>query len=213
VTKLVVVLRGPADVLVELGAPRNSAASRYEVDVAQSYPESIRYPSRAGITGVVLVTAGSSDAELLAITTAACGGKDAVAAAYSVEERLHWDYERTWNGPQTPGLKQVSFLSRADGLTRARFAEHWRTVHAPLASKHHPTIWRYVQNVVIEPLTEGAPKLDGVAELSYRSYEDWRDRKYDSPEGQAIITADLPRFINAASAWHVLAHEYVLADV
>lgn len=210
--KLVVVLRGPADKLVETSPTRDAAGARYEVDLTQSYPESERYPSRPGVTGVVMIAADPVGDELVATTIEACGGEQSILGAWRLTEAIQWDYEQSWSGTQTPGMKQISFLTRAAGLTRSQFAAHWQEIHAPLASKHHPTIWRYVQNVLVERLTADAPEIDGVAELSYRSYEDWRDRKYDSPEGQTIITADIPRFIDTTSAWHVLAHEHVLAS-
>jgi uncharacterized protein (TIGR02118 family) len=208
--KLVVVLREPAQALVEALGPHDATVARYEVDVTQSYPESERYPSRPGVTGVVMISADSVGDELALATIDACGGEQSVVGAWRLTEAIQWDYEQSWSGTATPGMKQISFLTRAARLTRAQFAAHWQEIHAPLASKHHPTIWRYVQNVFVERLTVDAPEIDGVAELSYRSYEDWRDRKFDSPEGQAIITADIPRFLDTTSAWHVLAHEHVL---
>jgi uncharacterized protein (TIGR02118 family) len=208
--KLVVALRKPAEALAE-AAIRDAAVTRYEVDVAQSYPESDRYPSRPGVTGVLMIAADSVGPDLVTSTIEACGGEQSIVGAWRLTEAIQWDYEQSWSGARTPGMKQISFLQRTSELTRTQFATHWRDVHSPLASKHHPTIWRYVQNVAVERLTGDGPEVDGIAELSYRSYEDWRDRKYDSPEGQAVITADVVRFIDLTSAWHVLAHEHVLA--
>jgi uncharacterized protein (TIGR02118 family) len=205
--KLALVLAGPAP-----AEPAPEAlppgASRYEISVAEEYPESGRYPTRAGVTGVVLITAGRVGAGLLESAAV----DSTVIGAYRLEERVQWDHERTWQGPLTPGMKQISFVTRKTGLTREEFAAHWNEVHAPLALKHHPTISRYVQNVLISPLIEGSPEIDGIAELSYRSYEDWRDRKFDSEEGQAVITADIARFLEPGAAWHVLAHEYVVQE-
>ena len=77
-------------------------------------------------------------------------------------------------------------------------------MHAPLARRHHPALSRYVQNVVVEPVTPGAAEVDGIAELGFRSIEDMTARMYDSPEGAAIIRADVHRFIDAATGWRVL---------
>jgi uncharacterized protein (TIGR02118 family) len=205
--KLAIVLRAavPVESLVAL----SEAVSRAEVDVAVSYPESDRYPGRDGVTAAMLLTVTAVNAMLVESAVEACG-RSAVIAAYRLEERQQWDYNRTWTGTRTPGMKQVSFISRAPGITRTAFATHWRDVHAKLAAKHHPSIWRYVQNVLIEPLTPDAPSIDGIAELSYRSYEDWRDRKYDSLEGQAIVAADVATFMDAQASWHLLGHEHVL---
>jgi uncharacterized protein (TIGR02118 family) len=167
------------------------------------------YPIRSGVASVVTLQVDSLDDTLLERVFGS-----ARIEAYEVEERLQWDYERTWPlGEVTPGVKQVSFLRRLDGLTPPAFADHWVNAHAPLAARHHPTIWRYVQNVVVQRLTPDAPGLDGIAELTFRSFEDWRDRKYDSPEGQAIIAADIARFIDRQTLTHVLARERVMRAV
>lgn len=207
--KLVVVLRTRPDALLDDDLSP-TAATRFEVDLAADYPESAHYPSRDEVVATVLVSAPAVDEVLFAETVAACGGLPAVVAAYRLEERPQWDYERTWEGARTPGMKQISFISKAPGLSRDAFARHWRETHARLAAAHHPTIWRYVQNVLVESLTADAPAIDGVAELSYRSHEDWRDRKYDSPDGREVIAADIATFMDAPASWHLLAHEHVL---
>jgi len=121
------------------------------------------------------------------------------ATGYIVEERAQWD-----DGPAPAGVTRISFVRRRPDLTRERFADHWTNVHAALARRHHPALWRYVQNVVVAPLTSGAPEIDGIAELGFRSIEDMSARMYDSPEGAAVIRADVDRFIDAGAGWRVL---------
>jgi uncharacterized protein (TIGR02118 family) len=131
--------------------------------------------------------------------------------AYLVDERVQWDYERDWpDGEPSPGVKQLSFVRRLPSLTRDEFAAHWNDVHAPLARVHHPGIWRYVQNVVVEPLTPDAPELDGVAELHFRTVDDLRDRMYDSEDGKARIRADVKTFIDVPAGWRMMATERIL---
>ena len=121
------------------------------------------------------------------------------ATGYRVEERLQWD-----NAPPAAGVTRLSFVRRRPGITREQFADHWANVHSPLARRHHPALWRYVQNVVVAPMAAGAPEVDGIAELGFRSMEDMSARMYDSPEGAAIIRADVRRFIDAGAGWRVL---------
>jgi len=102
-------------------------------------------------------------------------------------------------------VARISFVRRAPGLTRAEFARHWTEVHAPLAREHHPGICRYVQNVVVEPLTPGAPEVDGIAELGFASIQDLRERMYDSPEGRETIAADVRTFLDVGTGWRMLA--------
>jgi hypothetical protein len=68
-------------------------------------------------------------------------------------------------------------------------------------------VCRYIQNVVVEPLTPGAPDIDGIAELSFRSEADRQERMYDSPEGQKIIGADVRQFIDVPRGWRILGRE------
>jgi uncharacterized protein (TIGR02118 family) len=120
------------------------------------------------------------------------------AEAYRVDKRAQWDQ----GGEQ---VTRVSFVRRAAGLTREEFAEHWTTVHAPLARKHHPVLVRYVQNIVIENVTPDAPEVDGIAELGFRTLRDVHERMYDSPAGAEIIRRDVRRFLDVAAGWRMLA--------
>jgi uncharacterized protein (TIGR02118 family) len=118
--------------------------------------------------------------------------------AYRVDERPQWD-----RGGET--VARIAFVRRASGLSREEFADHWTNVHSPLARKHHPTLVRYVQNVVIEPVTPGAPEVDGIAELGFRSLKDVHQRMYDSPAGAEIIRRDIQRFLDVPAGWRMLA--------
>ena len=120
------------------------------------------------------------------------------AEAYLVEERPQWD-----RGGET--IMRISFVRRAARLTREEFADHWTNVHAPLARKHHPVLVRYVQNIVIEPVTPGAPEVDGIAELGFRALRDVHERMYDSPAGAEIIRRDVRRFLDVPAGWRMLA--------
>jgi uncharacterized protein (TIGR02118 family) len=126
----------------------------------------------------------------------------AEAMVWEVDERAQWD-----DADRAPGVKFVSFLHRRPTLTRAQFGDHWSQRHAPLARKHHPAIVRYVQNVVVAPITDDTPEIDGVAELSYVSVDDMKARQYDSDEGKRIITEDVARFLQLPGEFRVLANE------
>ena len=120
------------------------------------------------------------------------------AEAYRVDEQVQWERGEA-------AVTRISFVRRPRGLTHEDFAFHWTQVHAPLARKHHPGICRYVQNVVVHKLTPDAPDIDGIAELGFASLEDFRERMYDSTEGQAIIAADVREFIDVTAGWRMLA--------
>ncbi len=118
--------------------------------------------------------------------------------AYRVDEQVQWD-----RGDAV--VTRISFVRRPRELTHEDFAFHWTQVHAPLARRHHPGICRYVQNVVVHKLTPDAPDVDGIAELGFASLDDFRERMYDSPEGQQIIAADVREFIDVTAGWRMLA--------
>ncbi len=93
-----------------------------------------------------------------------------------------------------------------------QFATHWRQVHAPLARVHHPALWAYNQNVVDGEPTPGAPAVSGVAELHFRSEDDYRQRRYDSDMGEARLRQDIDQFLMPGESWSLWVGEYVLLE-
>jgi len=128
----------------------------------------------------------------------------APVVAYRVDRRVHIP------GPDRlpeRALVQCSFVRRLPPLTRAEFAAHWNDVHAPLVPVHHPGVARYVQHVVVEPLTADAPEVDGIAQLHFASTDDFRHRYYDSEAGRALVGADVATFIDRPRGWRIHAQE------
>lgn len=101
-----------------------------------------------------------------------------------VDERVQWDRGGSH-------VHRIIFFRRRSTLTREEFAAHWTNRHAPLAARHHPTMVRYVQNVVLSP-----GDVDGVAELGFASLDDLTHHVYDSPQGRLVIRDDVARFID-----------------
>jgi len=126
-----------------------------------------------------------------------------------LRQPIGWD--RTWpDGEYAPGIKMVSFMQRADGLTHEQFARHWTEQHTPLARRHHVGLWNYTQNVVRRSYTPGGNAIDGVAELHFRTREDFRDRFFDSDDGRSAILADVGRFMAAPRPETALMRELPL---
>jgi uncharacterized protein (TIGR02118 family) len=109
-------------------------------------------------------------------------------------------------GGRAPGGKLFACLERVPATTRAAFRAHWLERHVPLALRHHDAT-HYVTSVVDDRLGGDGANYDGFAELTFASAEDVRGRMYLSPEGQAAIDADIPRFIGRVHAY--LVGEYV----
>ena len=67
-------------------------------------------------------------------------------------------------------LKIVFLCRRRPEITHEQYAEFVLEGHAPLALKHHPTLLRYVINVV-ESNPPGAPELDSLPALYFASLD------------------------------------------
>ena len=104
-------------------------------------------------------------------------------------------------------LKIIFLCRRRPDITREQYAAFVLEGHAPLALKHHPTLLRYVINLV-ESSPPGGPELDSLPALYFASLEDFSERLYDSPEGREIIRRDVARFM-AGGADTYSTTEYV----
>ena len=95
-------------------------------------------------------------------------------------------------------VKLVFLCRRRAELSRAAYAERLLRGHVPLALRHHPTMRRYVVNIVE---SEDTSALDSVGELWFDSLADYRERLYDSPDGERVIAADVRGFLASAEAY------------
>jgi len=102
-------------------------------------------------------------------------------------------------------VKLLFLCRRRADLTHERYAELLLGGHVPLALRHHPTLRRYVVNVVEEALA-GAPPLDSIGALSFDTLADYRERLYDSPEGERAIQRDVAGFLGGADAYATREH-------
>ncbi len=96
-------------------------------------------------------------------------------------------------------MLKISFLCRrSPEITHAEYTAFVLEGHAPLALKHHPTLLRYVINIA-EGTPPGGPEIDSLPALYFASLEDFRERLYDSPEGEEIIRRDVARFMSGGA--------------
>jgi uncharacterized protein (TIGR02118 family) len=134
-----------------------------------------------------------------------------LVGAYHVDEVVQKDYERSWpSGTESPGIKMIAFLHRRGDLTHDQFSQHWRNNHGPLAVARQPGFWHYVQNHVVERLTDGTPDWDGVGEIHCRSVDDALHRSYDSEEAQQLIWEDVARFLDYETSPTLVTKEWVV---
>ena len=65
-----------------------------------------------------------------------------------------------------PGYTQVSFLQRPERLDEQAWMDHWHHHHTQVAIDTQATN-RYIQNLVVRPLTPGAPPCTAVVEETF----------------------------------------------
>jgi hypothetical protein len=179
VRKVMVLVREPCDVAA-IDVPGARARRVLEAEDPSARPAAV----------VSFWVDGVDDAPLLD----ALVGLD--AWAYEVTEHPRWD-------DAEPSLSRWVFIARRDGLDPTEFVTRYEH-HATLARVHHPSICRYVQDVVTRIITPGSPAFDGVSELGFWDRETMVDHHYDSPEGKATITADIEAFMDPRRSRPVL---------
>lgn len=102
-------------------------------------------------------------------------------------------------------VKLVFLCRRRPDLTHERYAEALLGGHVPIALRHHPTMQKYVVNVV-EGRRAGADELDSIGELSFECLADFRERLYDSAAGRQIVERDVAGFMGGALAYATTEH-------
>jgi uncharacterized protein (TIGR02118 family) len=102
-------------------------------------------------------------------------------------------------------VKLIFLCRRRPDIDHERYAELLLEGHVPIALRHHPTLRKYVVNVV-EQNPSGGEELDSIGELWFASLEDFRQRLYDSPAGEEIVHADVARFLGGAHAYATTEH-------
>jgi uncharacterized protein (TIGR02118 family) len=102
-------------------------------------------------------------------------------------------------------VKLVFLCRRRPDISHARYSELLLGGHVPIALRHHPSMRRYVVNIV-EQSPSGWDDLDSVGELSFDTLADFRERLYDSPAGREIVERDVAGFMGGAHAYGTTEH-------
>ncbi|MCW2858011.1 MAG: hypothetical protein JWR52_3626 [Marmoricola sp.] len=66
-------------------------------------------------------------------------------------------------GERVDALANIAVLRRPDGMSKEEYLEIWIGGHTPIASETQAT-FGYIQNIVEEPLTPGAPEISAIVE-------------------------------------------------
>lgn len=87
-------------------------------------------------------------------------------AGYLVAESRIKDEQADAQGARAGGFNLIGFLRRPPRLSREEWLKIWLGSHTAVAVETQPT-FRYVQNLVVRPLTEDAPELDSLVEEGF----------------------------------------------
>jgi hypothetical protein len=69
-------------------------------------------------------------------------------------------------GERTPGINVVACIEKPDRMTQDAWIEHWHGHHKKVAIETQCT-FSYIRNVVVRPLTTGAPPWAGIVEEGF----------------------------------------------
>ena len=134
-----------------------------------------------------------------------------LVGAYRVNEVVQRDYQRTWGtGEVSPGLKCVCLVRRKPGISHQAYSDHWRLRHGPLALELQPGFWHYVQNHIVEFLTDGTQEIDGIGELHYRTAKAVHTETFVSEEAVKLIMEDTERFMDTERSTTVPTKEHLV---
>jgi hypothetical protein len=90
-------------------------------------------------------------------------GQVGAVHAYAVDERRRLDPPEAWDGSRADALANVAVLRRPAELGHQEWLRRWMVEHTAVGIRTQAT-FGYVQNIVLEPLTDGAPRVDGIVE-------------------------------------------------
>jgi hypothetical protein len=153
---------GP-DLLDEAFRARLTAAGVRRVQVNLDDADVAEAPLRFGpgtpITAVVAVWADGDVAAAAEVIRSV----DPTADGWRVEERRPIEPPEVPDGVRADALANIAFLRRPTAMSPEDWLEDWLERHTQVAIETQGT-FGYVQNPVVEPLTEGAPEVAGIVE-------------------------------------------------
>ena len=164
VTKLIGIYHG-TDVSTALHDPalhtrlREAGATAIQVNLDDAdVAPAMRFGPGAPITG--FLTVWTEDA---AATVGLMAGIGTEAHVYRVTERRPVEPPPVPIGERADALANIAVLRRPETMTQEEYLAVWIGDHTPIASETQHT-FGYVQNVVAEALTPGAPVISAIVE-------------------------------------------------
>jgi len=164
VTKLIAVYYGTdvADALHDPGLHtrlREAGATAIQVNVDDAdVAPAMRFGPGTPITGFLTVWTENADDTAQEMT--ALGTETHL---YRVTERRPVEPPSVPAGERADALANIAVLRKPEGMSQAEYLEIWIGSHTPIASETQHT-FGYIQNIVEEALTPGAPVISAIVE-------------------------------------------------
>ncbi|MFK7985462.1 MAG: NAD-dependent epimerase/dehydratase family protein [Sandaracinaceae bacterium] len=158
--------------LVDDGADALSVLVADEgADMASPNP----FPQR-GPDPVAMVNVWVADDEAAERALETCRAEGFDVHGYRVEPSVYTDYgenehasPRDWaDGERSPGITALSLLKRPARLDRKTWIRRWHSRMSPISARIQPRT-RYVRNLSLRALTDGAPPFEGIVEEAWPS--------------------------------------------
>ncbi|MBM7515421.1 hypothetical protein [Nocardioides nitrophenolicus] len=161
--KLIAALHGPGPALLEpafRAEVATAGATRLQVNLDDdAVAPALRFGPGTPITAVVTAWTEADPAGLLAVVRR----HDADAHAWSVDEREPLVPPAVADGVRADALANLAFLRRPPSLPHAAWLADWLDRHTQVAIDTQGT-FGYVQNPVVEHLTDGGQDVAGIVE-------------------------------------------------
>ncbi len=145
-----------------------AGADRLQVNVDdEDVAAAMRIPTFDDPIGAVVSVWVADDVDLVRVSDVV-GQVVERAHGYRVDERRPIDPPEAWDGTRADTLANVAVLRRPDELTQEEWLHRWLVDHTPIAIATQAT-FGYLQNVVAEPVTDGAPFISAFVEELFPS--------------------------------------------
>ena len=104
-------------------------------------------------------------------------------------------------GERTPGINMIALIERPERIAYDRWIEHWHGRHKRVALETQCT-YAYVRNVVVRPLTAGAPPWAGIVEEGFPAEAVTNPMLWYRAEGsRQTLEKNLGRMIESVQAF------------
>ena len=140
-----------------------AGAERLQVNVDdEDVAAAMRIPTFAQPIGAIVSVWLADDADPAAVS-AVVGQVAERHHGWRIDERRPIDPPESWDGTRADTLANVAVLRRPEELTQEEWLHRWLVDHTPIAIATQATSG-YLQNIAVEPVTDGAPFVSAFVE-------------------------------------------------